>query len=165
MYYIFTNTHRHTILLIIIWTISKQVCKEHFHVIVFGRKNSFIFPIRVVEKHSNHLEAKILLKTMLLSKSDRHVIDTFEAVADLPVTQSNQLWWVFFNTKIRFRILTLLGNNKTGAQASREQDLLSAHLVKTAENRALYNSFSKMLYAAFSGFNSMKSFVLNQKNC
>ena len=58
---------------------------------MFGKKNSFIFPIRVVEKHSNHIKAKVLLKTMFLSKSDRHVIDTFEAVAGLPVTQSNQL--------------------------------------------------------------------------
>lgn len=62
----------------------KQICKKHI-------KPSFIyFSSKVVGKHSNCMEAKILLKTMLMSKSDRHVIDTFEAVAGLPATQSNQ---------------------------------------------------------------------------
>lgn len=100
----------YTILWIIIWTISKQrsvkkknpnnkQTEKHLQIMVFGKKNSFFPPIRVEGKHSNHVEAKNLLKTMLLSQSDRHVMDNFSAVSGLPVTQSNQFWWVFFNTK------------------------------------------------------------------
>lgn len=89
-YYIFTNTQAHHFINYYLNNCKIDLYKTLSYHGVWQEKLIFS-PIRVVGKHSNHIKAKILLKTMLLSKSDRHVIDTFEAVADLPVTQSNQL--------------------------------------------------------------------------